>query len=67
MGNKQSNESKIERAFEEIDTSGDKRINTQELNDFLQSEKSNEILSKFSAEERNEFIIDIMKIGKSNF
>jgi len=64
MGNK---EAKFKKAFEDIDTSGDKKISIKELADYIdmsKNEKVGEVLFKhFSREERNEFKRELMTIG----
>ena len=62
-----SKESKLKKAFEEIDTSGDKKVSVQELADFIdtnKNEKAGEILFKdFSKKEREEFKRELMSLG----
>ena len=52
-----SKESKLKEAFEEIDTSGDKKVSVQELMDFTKrnDEKAIEIFKDFSKKEQDEF------------
>ena len=62
-----SKESKLKKAFEEIDTSGDKKVSVQELADYIdpnENEKVGEVLFKeFSREERKEFKRELMTLG----
>ena len=60
-----SKESKLKEAFEEIDTSGDKKVSVQELMDFIKrnDEKAIEIFKDFSKKEQDEFIQELQSIG----
>ena len=56
------NESKIKKAFEEIDTSGDKKLDADELANFLRSPRGGEVLSQFSRQDQEEFIVELLII-----
>ena len=60
-----SKESKLKEAFEEIDTSGDKKVSVQELMDFIKrnDEKAIEIFKDFSKKEQDEFIKELESLG----
>ena len=60
-----SKESKLKEAFEEIDTSGDKKVSVQELMDFIKrnDEKAIEIFKDFSKKEQDEFIQELKSLG----
>ena len=63
-----SKESKLKEAFEEIDTSGDKKVSVQELMDFIKrnDEKAIEIFKDFSKKEQDEFIKELESLGLSD-
>ena len=46
-----SKESKLKKAFEEIDESGDKKVSPEELADFFNSGKAEKLLKKMSSDE----------------
>merc|ERR1712008_113442 len=51
---------KFKKVFEDIDKSGDKKVSPQELGDFLNTEKANEILhKKMSNEELQELAQEV--------
>ena len=55
-----STESKLKKVFEDIDKSGDKKVSTQELSDFLNSKKATEILfNNFSCDELEELAQEV--------
>merc|ERR1712179_527457 len=62
MGNK---EGKFKKAFEEIDTSGDKKVSIQELVNYFDPNKSNikELFEESTEEELAQFSQELMKIG----
>ena len=60
MGGK---ESKMKRAFEEIDVSGDGKVTKAEMAIYLGTEKAKKLLKKFTAVEYQEFVQEV----KSNF
>ena len=62
-----SSESKMKKAFEAIDTSGDSKVTKEEIAAYLKTNVAKKILWEFTAAEYDEFEEEVKNLGKSKF